>query len=417
MIICPNCDRENEDHYKFCLGCGTELSGSARIPSPTTQKDAAPTAAPRARPVATALPKPTPAAPSVIDTAAVPAVVVKARAQAAHQAAAPNSPLPDPTPAPKVAPAVTALPEAVELDSDALPPSPGTDQDESPFDGDLFDLPEDFEATGGDTVTNDDEPEARPCEQCGAMVPEGFRFCGVCGARVEPQQQGGVAHAAPAPATTPVMARLVVIRPDGSQGDVFPLDQGEITVGRAHPSLIFSQDPFLSPQHATFCSSPDGLSIRDEGSLNGVFVRLKSEVKLRHEDQFRIGQELFLFEEMSKVMPILPGAGDGTTVLGSPLRGAWGRISALVAVDTTAGVWTLHQEEEILGRERGDIIFPEDGFISGTHCRLSWREEAPWLLDLGSSNGTYLRVRAPHRLSGGDLILLGQQLFKVEIDA
>ena len=29
MIICPNCSRENEDHYKFCLGCGTELSKAA----------------------------------------------------------------------------------------------------------------------------------------------------------------------------------------------------------------------------------------------------------------------------------------------------------------------------------------------------------------------------------------------------
>ena len=25
MIICENCGRENEDEYKFCLGCGTAL--------------------------------------------------------------------------------------------------------------------------------------------------------------------------------------------------------------------------------------------------------------------------------------------------------------------------------------------------------------------------------------------------------
>ena len=25
MIICPKCGKENQDHYKFCLGCGNEL--------------------------------------------------------------------------------------------------------------------------------------------------------------------------------------------------------------------------------------------------------------------------------------------------------------------------------------------------------------------------------------------------------
>ena len=25
MITCPKCSKENQDHYKFCLGCGAEL--------------------------------------------------------------------------------------------------------------------------------------------------------------------------------------------------------------------------------------------------------------------------------------------------------------------------------------------------------------------------------------------------------
>jgi Tfp pilus assembly protein FimV len=28
-VVCPACGRENQQHYKFCLGCGTEL-GAAR---------------------------------------------------------------------------------------------------------------------------------------------------------------------------------------------------------------------------------------------------------------------------------------------------------------------------------------------------------------------------------------------------
>ena len=36
------------------------------------------------------------------------------------------------------------------------------------------------------------------------------------------------------------------------------------------------------------------------------------------------------------------------------------------------------------------------------------------LLDVGSSNGTYLRLRAPRSLRNGDFLLLGQQLFRVQ---
>src|SRR5439155_20416944 len=29
VIVCPKCTKENQDHYKFCLGCGAELPRDA----------------------------------------------------------------------------------------------------------------------------------------------------------------------------------------------------------------------------------------------------------------------------------------------------------------------------------------------------------------------------------------------------
>ena len=29
MITCPKCSKDNQDHYKFCLGCGAELPRDA----------------------------------------------------------------------------------------------------------------------------------------------------------------------------------------------------------------------------------------------------------------------------------------------------------------------------------------------------------------------------------------------------
>ncbi len=67
-----------------------------------------------------------------------------------------------------------------------------------------------------------------------------------------------------------------------------------------------------------------------------------------------------------------------------------------------------------LGRERGDILFPEDGYVSGLHCRLSWDGQKLFLTDLGSSNGTFQRI-AEADLRSGDVLLMGQQLFRVSL--
>ena len=56
-----------------------------------------------------------------------------------------------------------------------------------------------------------------------------------------------------------------------------------------------------------------------------------------------------------------------------------------------------------------------DGFVSGTHCKVSTRDGRFFLRDLDSTNGSYLRVKAEGILAQGDLILLGQQLFKIDL--
>ena len=54
MITCPKCFKENQDHYKFCLGCGAELPRDA-----SPKKFAAgtpPHGVPAARPSSGAIP-------------------------------------------------------------------------------------------------------------------------------------------------------------------------------------------------------------------------------------------------------------------------------------------------------------------------------------------------------------------------
>ena len=67
----------------------------------------------------------------------------------------------------------------------------------------------------------------------------------------------------------------------------------------------------------------------------------------------------------------------------------------------------------VSSRERGDILFPEDGYVSGLHCQLAVNQGRLTVTDVGSSNGSYVRLHGPRAVRNGDFLLLGQQLFRV----
>ena len=257
------------------------------------------------------------------------------------------------------------------------------------------------------------------CATCGKPIAPGFAFCGSCGTRVAPPAaaaapapnprtmfMGGPAAAA-APATR---GRLVLIRPDGSEGGVHTLYDGENIIGRGQGPL-FDNDAYLSPRHGEFLVGPTGMVIRDLRSLNGVFLKIMQEEPLESGDIFRIGQELLRFEIISAPQPLE----DGTEVMGTPNPGFWGRLSVVVGRDVDGSAFPLFGDAIVLGRERGDVLFPEDGYVSGSHAKIAINDSQVYLSDLGSSNGTFLRIRAERPVPSGSFVLMGQQLFRVEL--
>ena len=211
-------------------------------------------------------------------------------------------------------------------------------------------------------------------------------------------------NAAPVP-----RGRIILIRPDGSEGGAHPLHDGENLVGRGQGSL-FEGDLYLSPRHAEFVLGPHGLVVKDLRSLNGIFVKIAGEEVLESGDVIRIGQELLRFEIIAPPAPLE----DGTEVAGTPNPGFWGRLSVVVGREVDGSAFPLFGDAIVMGRERGDILFPEDGYVSGTHARISLRDGRVYLADVGSSNGTFLRVRGSRPLASGGFVLMGQQLFRAE---
>jgi pSer/pThr/pTyr-binding forkhead associated (FHA) protein len=68
----------------------------------------------------------------------------------------------------------------------------------------------------------------------------------------------------------------------------------------------------------------------------------------------------------------------------------------------------------VLGRDIGDVSFPTDRSVSARHARITVEEDRAVLEDLGSSNGTFVRLGGPATVRAGDQLLVGGQLLCIE---
>lgn len=330
MITCPACSKQNQDHYRFCLGCGAELPrGAAAKPDSTPPPEVAEEATSVGGPPA----------------------------EAAEE------------------PAAAAAPAAAEAPAEAAGP-PGT------------------------------------CPECGHVNAPTNRFCATCGYRLDQ-----VAPAAEAAQPTKVAegtpaAVLIALDPEGNEVGRHSLPAGESMVGR-NTGGVFSSDAFLSPDHARLVAADGKVKITDLGSLNGTYRKLIADQSegIESGQRFRVGQELLQFDALS------PDEldGDGVARQGSDLEGVIGTIALIVGRETAQPTHPFPERGLNLGRERGDVLFAEDGYVSGLHCQLSYEDGSVTVTDLGSSNGTFVQLLGEVELNNGDMLLMGQQLFRVAL--
>jgi pSer/pThr/pTyr-binding forkhead associated (FHA) protein len=89
-------------------------------------------------------------------------------------------------------------------------------------------------------------------------------------------------------------------------------------------------------------------------------------------------------------------------------------VRQLTVAGTTRDLWHLTRPELVLGREEGDVTFPDDEFMSRRHAALRKSGQRARIEDLGSSNGTFVRVRGERELKPGDVLRMGDQLLRFE---
>jgi pSer/pThr/pTyr-binding forkhead associated (FHA) protein len=220
---------------------------------------------------------------------------------------------------------------------------------------------------------------------------------------------------APAPRGAPAAGRLVAVHRNGQDGDVFPFHGDVIDVGRHEGELRFPEDRYLAPRHARLERRGAQVILRPLDDVNGVYVRVVQPIPLEPGDQILVGKELLRFETLEPAeKDPSPAVQYGIYVFGSPARSPWGRLRQLTISGTSRDILHLVKLDVVIGREEGDLRFADDEFLSRRHAMVSMRDGRVQLSDLGSSNGTFVRLRRERELHPGDLFRIGDQLLRYE---
>ncbi|HEU0032889.1 MAG TPA: FHA domain-containing protein [Kofleriaceae bacterium] len=437
MTVCNRCGKENQDHYKFCLGCGAELTAAPKAGGgdvgmmKTMMADPAPGFPPPPGMGPGPMPGmgPGPMGPGPMPGMGPgpmggPSGSMQPTPMGGPMQGGPmqGGPMGGPSRGPSgpmqppprgntggMPGAMPGMPPAGPLGGPQMPPPMGPPPGVPGFSPGF--APPQQAATG-----------MRRCPSCGSDVPPSFRFCGTCGFRMDEASAPMAMPMPPGPGMAPGMGpgmgqglapqrsrlSMTLIRPDGSEGGTHDLRPGENKLGRSF-GAVFENDGYLSPVHAQLDIRGPSAVVRDLDSLNGVFVKMTKEEELTSGQIIRIGQELLRFELIAAPEP----TADGTELMGSPNPGYWGKLTVIIGRDITGAAFPLLGETVTLGRERGEINFPDDGYVSGLHARITLRDGRVFLQDLGSSNGTFIKVNGERAVGHESFVLLGQQLFRL----
>lgn len=277
-------------------------------------------------------------------------------------------------------------------------------------------------------------PQSHFCLQCGHMLATQPETTSAVeeptpqqdALNLSPKQEQAPPPERPAPAApvAPVRAvedgdalsvDLVLIRsPELKEVRFKVRDQAQI--GRLYGNLIFREDPYISPLHATLFYRGEQLFIRDEGSFNGIFKRIKSPTELKLGEIFIAGEQSYTVEAYGAGGSFLENpAQDDVRFFANPKpKAETPRLTQLIDGGGRGLCASFSEGSLSVGRQGCDLNFPHDRFMSSRHCHISVNERQIMLTDMGSRNGTFIQVNGECPLQVGDFLLIGKQLLQVQ---
>lgn len=319
-------------------------------------------------------------------------------------------------------------------------------------------------ASGVTSVAKQAAKAAGPaCANCGGDLLPDDKFCRHCGHRAEgnaaspPPPQPSAAQkaaatmlmaAAPvgnAPANAPVAstmfmpqvqqpsgapsatmffgaatveryARLILVKGHTQFGTQWRLQGGQTVIGRNAGVVIFPDDKHLADKHCRLEFRGDELWVVPEQTTNGVYLQAKGKVALSPGGEVVCGSQRFRALPDEERAPVLAGDGSDTQLYGSQVNALNLVVMRVCADPRYSEVYARPQRILSVGRSGCDLNFPTDPFLSTRHAQLSRGDDGGLFVeDLGSRNGTFVRIDGERKLAHGDAIMLGEQVMRVEV--
>lgn len=208
-------------------------------------------------------------------------------------------------------------------------------------------------------------PTTRYCRFCGAPLrsPDA-RYCSTCGRELVVDSSSAAHQQSP----------CLMLRIPGQLLREIPMVDSVLTLGRAPESGIVIPVSYVSAQHGRFERRGDVWTYTDQASTNGTYVKgqLVTSIELHSGDVLRIGDPHG--NSVGLNFRCTPEAalphGFGTIELGMALLGKAGPIT--------------------IGRDPASTIHLPGVVVSWSHARMDAVTQGRVLVDLNSTNGTFV---------------------------
>jgi pSer/pThr/pTyr-binding forkhead associated (FHA) protein len=244
---------------------------------------------------------------------------------------------------------------------------------------------------------------------------------------LEPVSPSGGARRAGAAMPTLASGGRLVSLVDGKE---YPVPEGGLTIGRDAGCDVVVPKNEVSRRHAELAATDTGYVIRDTSS-NGVFVngeRVQGSQRLSRADVLRVGGEEFRFyADVPSTAATMAGLQPATPIRAeTPVPSLADTLFTQRAVDDVRQVlaelevlnegpskgvrYAIRTPLAQVGRGPNNDIRLTDESVSEIHAKLLRREDGWHVVDMNSTNGTYVggsRVTGERRLDGAPDIRFG----------
>ncbi len=216
----------------------------------------------------------------------------------------------------------------------------------------------------------------------------------------------------PAPPQGPKLAMAVVAGP--ARGQRFRLGTNGAQIGRSKGVILFPDDPFVSPLHATLSVREGKVVIRDDESTSGVYVSVAGQETIPPDSFFCTGLRLFRYAgALEPAPPFMPGR---LQVYGAPVPTSQVHyaLEEVLLGNRTGRTMITAGPILTIGQGKCDLSFPNDDGMAPRHCELSPMPTGAMIRDLSGGLGTFVRIVGERVLKPGDRVRIGQQTLQVE---